>query len=102
MPNIKSAAKRMRQTVKRTARNRVRKEKLKKALKTFKAAVRKADAPGANPEVARAVADGLKVVTKAVDKAGTKGTLHRNAVNRRKSRLAKAANRVIRRRAGAE
>jgi len=91
MPNIKSAAKRMRQTVKRTARNRVRKEKLKKALKTFKSAVRKAET---NSEAAQAIADGLKVVTKAVDKAGTKGTLHKNAVNRRKSRLAKAANRV--------
>jgi len=94
MPNIKSAAKRMRQNVKRTARNRVRKEKLKKALKTFKAAVRKADAPGADSGAAKAVADGLKVVTKAIDRAGTKGTLHKNAVNRRKSRLAKAANRV--------
>lgn len=86
MPNIKSAKKRMRQTIKRTARNRIRKEKLKKAIKAFRATL----AEG-KPEVA---AEGIKTVTKAIDKATVKGILHKNTANRRKSRLAKAANRA--------
>lgn len=88
MPRIKSAKKRMRQSVKRTARNRIRKEKLKKAVKVYKAAL------VANPTDAAGVKEQLAKVTRAVDKAGVKGILHKNTVNRRKSRLAKAANRA--------
>ncbi|MCD8352449.1 MAG: 30S ribosomal protein S20 [Planctomycetaceae bacterium] len=86
MPNIKSAKKRMRQTIKRTARNRVRKEKLKKAVKAYRGAV----ATGEQT----VVSEELKKVTKAIDKATVKGILHKNTANRRKSRLAKAANRM--------
>ena len=86
MPNIKSAKKRMRQTLKRTARNRVRKEKLKKAVKSYRSAL----ATG----VKETIGEELKNVTRAIDKAGVKGILHKNTINRRKSRLAKAANRV--------
>lgn len=86
MPRIKSAKKRMRQSVKRTARNRVRKEKLKKAVKAFKSALAGGDAAKFAQEVGK--------VSSAIDKAGVKGIIHKNAVNRRKSRLAKAANRA--------
>ncbi len=86
MPNIKSAKKRMRQSIKRTARNRVRKEKLKKAVKSFKGALAAGEA--------QAVGEELKKVTRAIDKAKVKGILHKNTASRRKSRLAKAANRV--------
>lgn len=86
MPNIKSAKKRMRQSIKRTARNRVRKEKLKKAVKAYKSTL----ATGEN----QAVAEELKKVSKAIDKAKVKGILHKNTANRRKSRLARAANRA--------
>lgn len=86
MPNIKSAKKRMRQTIKRTARNRIRKEKLKKAIKSFRAVL----AEG-KPEAA---VEGVKTVTRAIDKATVKGILHKNTANRRKSRLARAANRA--------
>lgn len=86
MPNIKSAKKRMRQTLKRTARNRVRKEKLKKAVKAYRGAL----ATGEQT----VIADELKKVTKAIDKAKVKGILHKNTASRRKSRLAKAANRL--------
>lgn len=86
MPNIKSAKKRMRQSVKRTARNRVRKEKLKKSVKAFRTAVTKGDAAVATTELTNAV--------RAVDKAGVKGILHKNTVNRRKSRMAKMVNRL--------
>ncbi len=86
MPNIKSAKKRMRQSVKRTARNRVRKEKLKKSVKAFKTAVVKGDAAAASSE--------LKNAVRAVDKAGVKGILHKNTASRRKSRMAKMVNRL--------
>ena len=87
MPRIKSAKKRMRQTVKRTARNRIRKEKLKKAVKTFKTAVAKGgDASAMTVELGK--------VASAIDKAGVKGILHKNTVNRRKSRMAKMVNRL--------
>ena len=87
MPQIKSAKKRMRQEVKRAARNRGRKERLKKALKAFKVVLAKprADAAG----------EALSSVAKAIDKAGAKGVLHRNAVNRRKSRAALALNKAL-------
>ncbi|MCC8191358.1 MAG: 30S ribosomal protein S20 [Planctomycetes bacterium] len=86
MPNIKSAKKRMRQTLKRTARNRVRKEKLKKAVKAYKTTLAAGEAG--------AIGEELKKVTRAIDKAKVKGILHKNTASRRKSRLAKAANRL--------
>ncbi len=86
MPIIASAKKRMRQTKKRTLRNRVRKERLKKAIRKFNDAVKSNDSAS--------VANELRAVSKAVDKAGVKGILHKNAVNRKKSRLAKAASRA--------
>ena len=86
MPNIKSAKKRMRQSIKRTARNRVRKEKLKKAVRAYKGALATGEA--------QVVSDELKKVAKAIDKAKVKGILHKNTASRRKSRLAKAANRL--------
>ncbi len=86
MPNIKSAKKRMRQAVKRTARNRVRKEKLKKAVKSYRSVLATGES--------QAIGEELKKVTKAIDKAQVKGILHKNTASRRKSRLAKAANRL--------
>ncbi|MDR3077945.1 MAG: 30S ribosomal protein S20 [Planctomycetota bacterium] len=86
MPNIESAKKRMRQSVKRTARNRVRKEKLKKAVRGFRTVLAGGDAA--------ALGDGLKKVSAAIDKAKVKGILHKNTASRRISRLAKAANRA--------
>ncbi len=86
MPNIKSAKKRMRQSIKRTARNRVRKEKLKKAVKAFRTTLVGGEAG--------AVSESLKKATSAIDKAQTKGIMHKNTASRRKSRLALAANRL--------
>ena len=88
MPIIQSAKKRMRQTKKRTLRNRVRKRRLKKVLKAFDAAVQKGDPDG--------IAEQLRKASKAVDQARAKGILHPNAVNRRKSRLARQAQQAAR------
>jgi small subunit ribosomal protein S20 len=87
MPNIKSAKKRMRQNVKRTARNRIRREKLKKAVKSYRTTL------GDAAKSAENVSQELSKATRAIDKAGVKGIIHPNTVNRKKSRLAKAANR---------
>lgn len=86
MPNIKSAEKRVRQTEKRTARNRVRKERLKQSLRNFNETLASGDAAKMQDE--------FKKAAKAVCRAGNKGILHKNAVNRRKSALARALNKA--------
>lgn len=75
MANTKSAAKRARQTIKRTARNRT----VLTALKSKTKSVR-----GASGD--KAMAQGL---VSELDKAVKRGVIHKNAANRRKSRLAK-------------
>jgi small subunit ribosomal protein S20 len=77
VPNIASAKKNMRKTRAATVRNRAQRAALRTALK-------KANAPGATPEVK------LQAV-KLLDRAARKGIIHRNAAGRRKSRLAKAS-----------
>ncbi len=86
MPNIKSAIKRVKQTEKRTARNRVRKERLKQTLKAFNRAV------VAGEEVQ--AGELFKKASNLVDKAGNKGLMHKNAVNRKKSQLAMKLNSI--------
>lgn len=73
LPNIKSAKKRVKITKKKRLRNR----SLKSAFKT---ALRKVDAQKSE-SVIRAI--------RALDKAVTKGILHRNNAARKKSRLTK-------------
>lgn len=87
MANIKSAQKRIRQDKKRTARNRVRRERLRKAIKSFRATVETGDESK--------IKEGLQTVQKAVDKACVKGILHKNAADRNKSRLHKAAQKAL-------
>ena len=77
MANTKSSAKRARQTPKRTARNRT----VITAIKGKAKAVR--TAPG-DKATAQALISEL-------DKAVKRGVIHKNAANRRKSRLAKKA-----------
>ncbi|GHT08396.1 hypothetical protein FACS1894139_18030 [Planctomycetales bacterium] len=87
MPNIKSAEKRVRQTEKRTARNRVRKERLKTSFRKFTDALAGGDEAKIKTEFAAA--------TRLVCRAGNKGILHPNAVNHRKSALALALNKAL-------
>jgi small subunit ribosomal protein S20 len=77
MSNTKSAAKRARQTVKRTLRNR----SVVTGLRTMQKTVRSLQTPG--PEQVRALIS-------AIDKAAKRGIIHENAANRRKARLTKA------------
>ena len=79
MANTKSAVKRMRQSERRRARNRALRSKLRTAVKTARA-----EEPGA-PR-ATAVAEAIRTLDKAV----TKGVIHRNTAARRKSALARS------------
>lgn len=79
MANIKSAQKRMRQTVVRQARNKSVRSRLRTAVKKYRAAD-----GAAKPE-------SLSATYSEIDHARKKGVIHKNAAARYKSRLAKAA-----------
>lgn len=82
MANTVSAEKRNRQAQKRRARNVGVRTGVKSAVKKAREAIGAGDPGSAKAAVAGA--------QRALSKAGSKGVLHRNAVARRISRLAKA------------
>ncbi|MBS3943266.1 MAG: 30S ribosomal protein S20 [Dethiobacter sp.] len=84
MPNTKSAEKRVRQTEKRTARNRRIKSMVKTAIRRFEEAMQAGDADAARVKLVSA--------TQQIDKAAAKGILHKNTAARKKSQLARAFN----------
>lgn len=84
MPNIKSAIKRVNTNEKRRALNASQKSALRSAVKTADQAIASNDAATA--------ATALVAATKKLDKAVTKGLIHKNAAARKKSRLAKKVN----------
>lgn len=79
MANTKSAVKRMHQNERRRARNRALRSKLRTAVKTARTG---------EPSPARAAA--VVEAIRTLDKAVTKGVLHRNTAARRKSALARS------------
>ena len=84
MPNIKSAAKRDQLSKLQNAKNKAQKTELKTNLKKFNAAVTEGD---------RAAADSAyKVAVSSVDRAASKGILHKNNAARKKSQLALKLN----------
>lgn len=84
MANKKASKKDLRQSAKR----RVRTLAAKSALKTFVKKVR-TQAGGENAEATQTV---LKQAVSALDKAAQRGIIHKNQAARRKSRIAKLAN----------
>ncbi|MCL6452470.1 MAG: 30S ribosomal protein S20 [Alicyclobacillus sp.] len=86
MPNIKSAEKRVRTSARRSLRNTSLKSALRTTIKKFETALVQNDV-----EQARLA---LKIATRALDKAATKGVIHRNAASRKKSRLTRRFNAV--------
>ncbi|MNM97126.1 30S ribosomal protein S20 [compost metagenome] len=84
MPNIKSAIKRVKTNDKRRTLNASQKSALRTAVKA-------ADVALANNEVDTAKAT-FAVASQKLDKAVTKGLIHKNAAARKKSRLAKKLN----------
>ena len=83
MANNKSALKRIKTSAVRTARNRRIKSTVKTAVKNLQETVAK------SPEEAR---ESLVKAQKTLDKAVSKGVLHKNNAARKKSRLAKKIN----------
>ncbi|EFM12722.1 ribosomal protein S20 [Paenibacillus curdlanolyticus YK9] len=84
MPNIKSAIKRVKTSEKRRALNASQKSALRTAVKSADQAI-----AGTDVEVAKVA---LVAASKKLDKAATKGLIHKNAAARKKSRLAKKLN----------
>lgn len=86
MANSLSAEKRDRQNAKRRGINRWRKDKVKTAIRSFEESFQ-----AGNKDQA---AENLKAVYKNLDKVAAKGTIHKNAASRKKSRLAKKLAKV--------
>ena len=81
MANIKSQIKRNRQNELRRARNKATRSSLRTKVKRFRDAVAGGDKAAAQ--------EALKDASKALDKAASKGVIHKNTAANRKSRLAK-------------
>jgi small subunit ribosomal protein S20 len=79
-----SAKKRVRQTLKRRARNRTRKELIKEQVKEFTAALTVGDFGKAK--------EALRKTVQRMDRVAHKGTLHKNTAARKRSRLTKRLN----------
>jgi small subunit ribosomal protein S20 len=82
MANTKSAAKRARQTIRRTIANRKMVTAAKTKLKKARAAVLGTDKEAAAKAVARAMSQ--------LDKAAKKNRIHKNKASRHKSQLSRA------------
>ena len=77
MANTRSAAKRARQSAKRTLRNR----SAVTGLRTMQKGARSTQAPDR---------DQIRSLISAIDKAAKRGIIHKNAADRRKARLQRA------------
>jgi small subunit ribosomal protein S20 len=84
MANTKSALKRIRQSEKRRVRNIAVRTGVRTAVKTTRTALAGGTAEEARTSLARAI--------QLLDKAVTKGVVHRNAAARKKSRLTRQLN----------
>ena len=85
MPNIKSQKDRVVQTKKEALHNKA----IKSNLKTV---VKKADAAIASNAADKDAA--IKAAVSAIDKAQSKGVLHKNTASRKVSRMARRANKA--------
>jgi small subunit ribosomal protein S20 len=77
MPNIKSASKRVLLSRRAAAKNKAAKSLMKTNIKKFNAAVAAGDREAAE--------DAYKTAVRTVDRAATKGLIHKNTAARRKS-----------------
>lgn len=82
MPNTKSAAKAMRQSVRRREFNLKVKNSVKQSVKEVRRLIKE----GKKSEAAFA----MRKAMSALDKAAKKGVLHKNSASRKKARLAKS------------
>jgi small subunit ribosomal protein S20 len=84
MPNIKSASKRDQLAKARYAKNKAERSALKTTLKKFDAAVAEGDR--------EAAVSTYKVAVKSVDRAVSKGLIHKNNAAHKKSKMAGKVN----------
>ncbi len=84
MANHKSAEKRIRQTSKRTARNRYVRSTMRTSIKKVRLAVESGEKATA--------AEALVAAVREIDKAASKGVIHPNQASRRVSRLTVLVN----------
>ena len=84
MAHSLSAKKRIRQSLKRRARNRFRKEEIREQTKSVTAAASAGNWEKAETE--------LRQLTRTLDRVAVKGTIHRNTASRKRSRMAKRLN----------
>lgn len=84
MANIRSAAKRARQNVKREAKGRYYRSTARTYIKKAQTKINEGELEEAEEMV--------RLATKTLDKAAQKGAIHPNNAARRKSRLARALN----------
>lgn len=87
MAHSLSAKKRIRQSLKRRARNRARKDVLKNQVKEFNSALTAGSIDTAKEEFRKTV--------QRLDKVAAKHTIHKNTASRKRSRLAKRLNAMI-------
>ena len=86
MANIKSAMKRAQVIRVRTKRNAAYRSMMKTSVRRFEIALKSGDKDNAKTELMKAM--------RMIDKIETKGVIHKNTANRKKSRMAKAFNRA--------
>jgi len=86
MANIKSAAKRARQSINRHERNNNLRSSARTAIKSARAAIDSGDRTAA--------AEAVQVASQMLDKAASKGAIHANNASRRKSRIVLAFNKM--------
>lgn len=84
MPNIKSSSKRVLLSQKAAARNKAGKSLMKTNIKKFDAAATGSDKAAAE--------SAYKAAVKTVDRAASKGLIHKNNAARKKSALTKKFN----------
>jgi small subunit ribosomal protein S20 len=84
MANIRSAMKRIRQSEKRRVRNAAARSTVRSAVKTARSAIEGGQADQARDTLLRTI--------QILDKAVTKGVIHKNTAARKKSRLARQLN----------
>ena len=86
MANIKSAKKRILTSNKKAEANKAVKTGVKSVIKNVRTAVESGDKAAAQ--------DALKKAEATIDKACTKGVLHKNNASRKVSRLASSINKI--------
>ncbi|WP_026923959.1 30S ribosomal protein S20 [Glycomyces arizonensis] len=86
MANIKSKEKRNRQNEKRRMRNKAVKSSLKTAIRKFRESAATGDVAAAGIH--------LQAASRELDKASSKGVIHKNQAAQRKSKMAAAYNKL--------